>query len=216
MAKTKLSAAVLKQNQLQKQHEKEIQEKKKYLFELNSKLSLALKDYKLLTPDLISQVTEALKIDDYEECRDAYLHVINTCFQFEATKIKASVGINKDERIDNIIKTTAGFFLIDVIKTLKIVEFGLILSITTTGQYISNTMLNVLEQVADEIKSKGYNEIIARELKHYLEIGGMIQPGDKEMTPFTPQKKERLERLVKLYSPEFDGRLLSDMSGEEV
>ena len=112
------------------------------------------------------------------------------------------------ERVDN--------FKEYVIKTLKIVEFGLILSITTTGQYISNTMLNVLEQVADEIKSKGYNEIIARELKHYLEIGGMIQPGDKEMTPFTPQKKERLQKLVKLYSSEFDGRLLSDMSGEEV
>lgn len=198
------------------QHEKEIQEKKKYLFELNSKLSLALKDYKLLTPELISQVTEALKIDDYEECRDAYLPIIMNCFQFEATKIKASVGINKDERIDNIIKTTAGFFLIDVIKTLHIIEFGVILTITTTNQYISNTMLGVLEQVAEELKANNYNEIIAREIKHYLEIGGMIQPGDKEMTPFTPQKKERLQKLVKLYSPEFDGRLLSDMSGEEV
>ena len=132
--------------------------------------------------------------------------------------IDPNVGIVnvKDERIDNIIKTTAGFFLIDVIKTLHIIEFGVILTITTTNQYISNTMLGVLEQVAEELKANNYNEIIAREIKHYLEIGGMIQPGDKEMTPFTPQKKERLQKLVKLYSPEFDGRLLSDMSGEEV
>ena len=198
------------------QHEKEIQAKKKYLFELNSKLSLALKDYKLLTPELISQVTEALKINDYEECRDAYMPVIMNCFQFEATKIKASVGINKDERIDNIIKTTAGFFLIDVIKTLHIIEFGMILTITTTNQYISNTMLYVLEQVVEELKTNNYNEIIAQEIRRYLKIGGMIQPGDKEMTPFTPQKKERLQKLVQLYSPEFDGRLLSDISGEEV
>ena len=215
--KRKKTADELLQEQRQQQQDKEIQEKKNLLHNLSAKLSFALQDYKLLTPELISEVTEALKTDDYEKCRDAYHPLILLCFQFKATKIKATVGINKDERIDNIIKTTAGFFLIDAIKTAKIIEYGLLLTIMTTGEYISNTALNILEQLADELKqNKWFVETITREIKNYLEIGGMKLPGENKIIPFTPQKKERLKKLLKLYTPEFDGRLLSDISGEEV
>ena len=73
------------------------------------------------------------------------------------------------------------------------------------------------EQLADELKqNKWFVETITREIKNYLEIGGMKLPGENKIIPFTPQKKERLKKLLKLYTPEFDGRLLSDMSGEEV
>ena len=196
-------------------HEKEIRAKKVALYELGADLNKALKDYKLLTPDLIARVHEIFSLDDYDECRDAYIPVIMNCFQFEATKIKASAGKNKDERIDNQIKTIAGEFLVKVFKELKINEFGIVLFIITTGQYISNTTLDVVEQVADDLIEKGHHTLIVKQLKDYVEAGGMKQPGDEKITPLTEQKKLRMQILIKRLTPKFDGRLLSDMSGED-
>ena len=66
----------------------------------------------------------------------------------------------------------------------------------TTANYISNTTLQVMEKVAPALKANGsLVPIMVRVLKNYLDQGGMQMP-DEDMTPFTPQKRERIAKLV--------------------
>ena len=168
------------------------------LIELNKALGAALKDYTKISADLIARTHAELTLDDYKKYRDEYIQIIMSCFRFEATKLRATSGINKDERIDNPLKGIAGQYLISVFNKLKIDESGVILFLITTGNYISNTTLQVMEKVAPALKANGsLVPIMVRVLKNYLDQGGMQMP-DEEMTPFTPQKRERIAKLVKI------------------
>ena len=171
-------------------------QKKEELITLNKSLGAALKDYTKIDADLIARVYADLSLEDYKEYRDEYVSIIMSCFQFEATKLREASGINKDERIDNPLKGIAGQFLISVFNELKINESGVVLFLITTANYISNTTLQVMEKVAPALKANGsLVPIMIRVLKNYLDQGGMQMP-DEKMTPFTPQKRERITKLV--------------------
>lgn len=175
---------------------KKVDQKKEELIALNKYLRAAIKDYTKINTDLIARVYADLTLEDYKEYRDKYIPIIMNCFQFEATKLRETSGTNKNERIDNPLKGIAGQFLISVFNELKINESGVVLFLITTANYISNTTLNVMEKVAPILKTNvNLIPIIVRVLKNYLEQGGMQMP-DEEMTPFTPQKRERIAKLV--------------------
>ena len=179
------------------ERKKTTDQKKEELVAVNKALGAALKDYNQINTDLIARVYADLTLEDYKEYRDEYIPIIMSCFQFEATKIREASGTNKNERIDNPLKGIAGQFLISVFNELKINESGVVLFLITTANYISNTTLLVMEKVAPILKTNvNLIPIIVRVLKNYLEQGGMQQPGDKQMTPFTPQKRERITKLV--------------------
>lgn len=153
-------------------------------------------EYITLNDNIVQEIKELLKDpSDFMNFRDEYNRLIMYCFTFNTETIKLIHG----KEIS--IKPYAGEFLTQITRMHpEELEMATILYISTGGDYIGNTTLQFLEDCADIIKDNPSGCIIVKELKKYLSLGGMTQPGIEGIIPFRDDKKKRIEKIIKQLS----------------
>ena len=192
------NSAAIKKSEANWQAENEIKQRIANIRTLNLELREAAANPQKITADLIERFDKATSyssVDEYMTYRDSVIGLLMVASDFDSQKLKAANG----ELTDNRIKKLAGKKVVQIAKELGIVEFGVLIYSTTNGRYISNTTLDMLEEVATELIKQGMYQPILHKLHSYLDAGGMMCPGDKKLTPFTPEKIARISILVKRF-----------------
>lgn len=190
------NSAAIKKSEANWQAENEIKQRIADIRTLTKEIREAVSDPSKITADLVQRFNEATSyssVEEYMIYRDRVTNLLMCASDFNSQKLKATHG----ELADNKIKKLAGKRVIQIAKKLGIVEFGVIIYSTINGRYISNTTLDMLEELTNELLEQGTYQPILHKLSSYLAAGGMTCPGDKELTPFTPEKTERIQALVK-------------------
>ena len=190
--------ASVKKSETNWQAEQKIQERRKKLSALIEKVRNATQNPKLINADLVDNFEKATSFSSTEEYmlyRDFITTLLICASDFDSNKIKASGS----ELTDIQIKKLAAQKVIKIAKELGILEYGVLIYSTTNGRYISNATLNMLEELADELIAQNMHQPILHKLRSYLELGGMMCPGDTELTPFTKEKQLRIQILVKRF-----------------
>ncbi len=178
--------------------EKEIKKRMASIHTLTQEIQEAVSDPTKVSADLVQRFNEATSyssVEEYMIYRDRVTNLLMCASDFDSQKLKAANG----ELTDNRIKKLAGKKVIQIAKELGIVEFGVLIYSTTNGRYISNTTLDMLEELANELIKQGTYQPILHKLRSYLDAGGMMCPGDKKLTPFTPEKIARISVLIKRF-----------------
>lgn len=197
-AKIEAIKALEAKQEAEKEKAKEIKKRMASIHALTQEIQEAVSDPTKVSADLVQRFNEATSyssVEEYMIYRDRVTNLLMCASDFNSKKLKAANG----ELADNKIKKLAGQRVIQIAKKLGIVEFGVIIYSTINGRYISNTTLDMLEELANELIKQGMHQPILHKLRSYLDAGGMMCPGDKELTPFTPEKTSRIKVLVKRF-----------------
>ena len=192
------NSAAIKKSEANWQGEHKIKARQKEIESLIKEIREAVSNPQKITADLIRRFNEATSYSttaEYIKYRDCVTNLLMCASDFNSQKLRAANG----ELADNQIKKLAGQKVVQIAKELGIVEFGVIIYSTINGRYISNTTLDMLEELANDLIEQGTYQPILHKLSSYLAAGGMTCPGDKELTPFTPEKTARIKVLVKRF-----------------
>ena len=175
-----------------------IKARKAEIENLIQEIRAATADPQMITGDLVRRFDEATNYSSPEEYmlyRDGVVNLLMCASDFDSQKLKAVKG----ELYDNQIKKLAGKKVIKIAKELGILEFGVLFYSTINGRYISNTTLDMLEELANELIAEKMHQPIMHKLAGYLAAGGMMCPGDKKLTAFSPEKIARIKVLIKRF-----------------